>query len=183
MRPTTLAKTCLAARQPSHRMHRKSICCRSTMHINSSRPHCRPSATACPTGELIPMRIERVLIHVKPSNGYTRRAKSPLPTIGMYEAALKEPLTMLPLTEFPQLNASGGYEATYRPDSANGGGSMSSCFSPMPTRDHQQELEEETASIINQVRQHTCNIRFVAMLCIRIIMYYEIGIPLRCCSA
>lgn len=78
-----------------------------------------------------------------------RRAKSPLPTVGAYEAALESPLNTLPHTEFPLLNASGGYVAPYRPDSA--GGNSSSCFSPMPTRDHQQEVAEETASIINQV--------------------------------
>lgn len=87
----------------------------------------------------------------------------------MYEAALKEPLTMLPLTEFPQLNASGGYEA-------NGGGSVSSCFSPMPTRDHQQDVEEETASIINQVGYDPLD----DVVCIGIV-YYDIGILQRCC--
>lgn len=48
----------------------------------------------------------------------------------------------MPHTQFPSLNGSGGYIP--RPES---------CFSPMPTRDHLQEVEEETAAIVNQVSQ------------------------------
>lgn len=81
-----------------------------------------------------------------------RRGKSPLPPFGAYEAALQEPLNSLPHTEFPHLNESGGYIAPYRPESAG-----SSCFSPMPTRDHQQDVMEETANIVNQVSIHLCN--------------------------
>lgn len=46
---------------------------------------------------------------------------------------------------FPHLNETGGYTAPYRPES------RSSCFSPMPTRDHQQDEDDENASIITQV--------------------------------
>lgn len=74
------------------------------------------------------------------------RGPSPLPSFGAYEVALESPLSSLPHTEFPQLNESGGYNAPYRP-----GSSASSCFSPMPTRDHQQEADEEAAAIVNQV--------------------------------
>lgn len=74
------------------------------------------------------------------------RGPSPLPSFGAYEAALESPLNSLPHTEFPQLNESGGYNAPYRP-----GSSASSCFSPMPTRDHQQEADEEASAIVNQV--------------------------------
>ncbi|KAG4077421.1 hypothetical protein HA402_002848 [Bradysia odoriphaga] len=65
------------------------------------------------------------------------RGPSPLPTYGAYEAALESPVNTLPHTEFPKLNESGGYVTP-------------SCFSPMPTRDYQQEAAEETASIISQ---------------------------------
>lgn len=65
------------------------------------------------------------------------RGSSPLPTLGTYDAALESPLNSLPRTEFPKLNESGGY--------------ITPCFSPMPTRDYQQEAAEETASIISQV--------------------------------
>lgn len=71
------------------------------------------------------------------------RGPSPLPAYGAYEAALESPINSLPHTEFPKLNESGGYIAPYRPES--------SCFSPMPTRDYQQEAADETASIISQV--------------------------------
>lgn len=57
------------------------------------------------------------------------------------------PVDTLPHTVFPKLNESGGYVPPARPDS-----SASSRFSPMPTRDHQQEVQEETAAIVKQVR-------------------------------
>lgn len=66
------------------------------------------------------------------------RAPSPLPSFGTYEAALEAPVNSLPRTEFPKLNESGGYVTP-------------TCFSPMPTRDYQQEAADETSSIISQV--------------------------------
>lgn len=75
------------------------------------------------------------------------RAVSPLPSFGAYQAALESPISSLPHTEFPNLNESGGYDAPCRP-----GSSSSGCFSPMPTRDHQQDIAEEQAAINNQVR-------------------------------
>lgn len=74
------------------------------------------------------------------------RAPSPLPPFGAFPVALEEPITTLPHTVFPTLNATGGYAPPYRPDSR-----ASSCFSPMPTRDHQQDVHEEQIAIINQV--------------------------------
>lgn len=71
------------------------------------------------------------------------RCPSPLsypPGPDSFESVLAEPIYNLPHTQFPSLNGSGGYIP--RPES---------CFSPMPTRDHLQEVEEETAAIVNQV--------------------------------
>ena len=70
------------------------------------------------------------------------RAPSPfLPGPGHYERALQVPVDTLPHTVFPKLNASGGYVPP--PENA--------CFSPMPTRDHLQDVAEEQAAIVNQV--------------------------------
>lgn len=77
---------------------------------------------------------------------FVYRAVSPLPSVGAYQAALESPISSLPHTEFPNLNESGGYDAPYRP-----GSSSSGCFSPMPTRDHQQDVMEETTAINTQV--------------------------------
>uniref|UniRef100_A0A1I8NBX0 Uncharacterized protein n=1 Tax=Musca domestica TaxID=7370 RepID=A0A1I8NBX0_MUSDO len=67
------------------------------------------------------------------------RAPSPfLPGPGQYEHALQEPINTLPQTVFPKLNPSGGYVPP------------SSTFTPMPTRDHQQDVAEEQATIVNQ---------------------------------
>lgn len=76
------------------------------------------------------------------------RGPSPLPPFGAYSAAIASPVNSLPHTVFPHLNDTGGYIApvSHRPDSR-----ASSCFSPMPTRDHQQEVRDETAAIISQV--------------------------------
>ncbi|XP_036341728.1 uncharacterized protein LOC118751072 isoform X1 [Rhagoletis pomonella] len=69
------------------------------------------------------------------------RGPSPfLPGPGHYERALQLPVDSLPQTVFPKLNASGGYVAPRE----------SGCFSPMPTRDHQQDVAEEQAAIVNQ---------------------------------
>lgn len=68
------------------------------------------------------------------------RGPSPfLPGPSHFERALQLPVDTLPQTVFPQLNASGGYVAP--PD----------VFAPKPTRDHQQDVAEEQALIINQV--------------------------------
>ncbi|XP_017096060.2 uncharacterized protein Zasp66 isoform X5 [Drosophila bipectinata] len=67
------------------------------------------------------------------------RGPSPfLPGPSHFERALQLPVDTLPQTVFPQLNASGGYEIP------------SSVFSPKPTRDHQQDVDEEQAAIVNQ---------------------------------
>uniref|UniRef100_A0A0A1XRR8 PDZ and LIM domain protein 3 n=1 Tax=Zeugodacus cucurbitae TaxID=28588 RepID=A0A0A1XRR8_ZEUCU len=72
------------------------------------------------------------------------RGPSPfLPGPGQYERALQLPVDSLPQTVFPKLNASGGYVAPL-PQQQGG------CFSPMPTRDHQQDVAEEQAAIVNQ---------------------------------
>ncbi|XP_054735666.1 uncharacterized protein LOC129242831 isoform X2 [Anastrepha obliqua] len=69
------------------------------------------------------------------------RGPSPfLPGPGQYERALQLPVDSLPQTVFPKLNASGGYVPPRE----------SGCFSPMPTRDHQQDVTEEQAAIVNQ---------------------------------
>jgi len=69
------------------------------------------------------------------------RGPSPfLPGPGQYDRALQMPVDTLPQTVFPKLNASGGYVAPV----------ANSSFMPMPTRDHQQEVSEEQAAIINQ---------------------------------
>ncbi|XP_055909057.1 uncharacterized protein LOC129943979 isoform X7 [Eupeodes corollae] len=74
------------------------------------------------------------------------RGPSPfLPGPGQYDRAMHSPVNTLPHTVFPNLNESGGYVPPYRPDS-----SASQRFSPMPTRDHQQEVQEEQAAIVNQ---------------------------------
>nr|XP_036670557.1 PDZ and LIM domain protein 3 isoform X9 [Drosophila suzukii] len=68
------------------------------------------------------------------------RGPSPfLPGPSHFERALQLPVDTLPQTVFPQLNSSGGYEVP------------SSVFSPKPTRDHQQDVDEEQAAIVNQV--------------------------------
>ncbi|XP_055382678.1 uncharacterized protein LOC129612889 isoform X6 [Condylostylus longicornis] len=73
------------------------------------------------------------------------RAPSPfLPGPGHYEHALTAPVNTLPYTEFPNLNESGGYVPPIRPDSQQSG------FSPMPTRDHLQDVKEEQAAIVSQ---------------------------------
>lgn len=69
-----------------------------------------------------------------------------MPSFGSYEAALAAPIDSLPQTIFPHLNDTGGYIAPVRPDS------RSSRFSPMPTRDHQQDVQEEATAITTQVR-------------------------------
>nr|XP_016934264.1 uncharacterized protein LOC108013117 isoform X2 [Drosophila suzukii] len=67
------------------------------------------------------------------------RGPSPfLPGPSHFERALQLPVDTLPQTVFPQLNSSGGYEVP------------SSVFSPKPTRDHQQDVDEEQAAIVNQ---------------------------------
>ncbi|XP_020816529.1 uncharacterized protein LOC110190404 isoform X11 [Drosophila serrata] len=67
------------------------------------------------------------------------RGPSPfLPGPSHFERALQLPMDTLPQTVFPQLNSSGGYEVP------------SSVFSPKPTRDHQQDVDEEQAAIVNQ---------------------------------
>lgn len=69
------------------------------------------------------------------------RGPSPfLPGPSHFERALQLPVDTLPQTVFPQLNSSGGYEVP------------STVFSPKPTRDHQQDVDEEQAAIVNQVR-------------------------------
>ncbi|XP_039150338.1 PDZ and LIM domain protein 3 isoform X6 [Drosophila simulans] len=68
------------------------------------------------------------------------RGPSPfLPGPSHFERALQLPVDTLPQTVFPQLNSSGGYEVP------------STVFSPKPTRDHQQDVDEEQAAIVNQV--------------------------------
>ncbi|XP_037940153.1 uncharacterized protein LOC119673023 isoform X3 [Teleopsis dalmanni] len=68
------------------------------------------------------------------------RGPSPfLPGPGQYERALQLPVDSLPHTVFPKLNQSGGFVPN---DAAR--------FSPMPTRDHQQDVAEEQAAIVNQ---------------------------------
>ncbi|KQS43420.1 PDZ and LIM domain protein 2 isoform X4 [Drosophila erecta] len=67
------------------------------------------------------------------------RGPSPfLPGPSHFERALQLPVDTLPQTVFPQLNSSGGYEVP------------SAVFSPKPTRDHQQDVDEEQAAIVNQ---------------------------------
>ncbi|XP_044313516.1 uncharacterized protein LOC108044381 isoform X1 [Drosophila rhopaloa] len=67
------------------------------------------------------------------------RGPSPfLPGPSHFERALHMPVDTLPQTVFPQLNSSGGYEVP------------STVFSPKPTRDHQQDVDEEQAAIVNQ---------------------------------
>ncbi|XP_034480237.1 uncharacterized protein LOC117786232 isoform X3 [Drosophila innubila] len=61
-----------------------------------------------------------------------------LPGPSHFERALQLPVDTLPQTVFPQLNASGGYVAS------------SDVFAPKATRDHQQDVAEEYAAIINQ---------------------------------
>ncbi|XP_062136745.1 uncharacterized protein LOC133846049 isoform X4 [Drosophila sulfurigaster albostrigata] len=71
---------------------------------------------------------------------HPHRGPSPfLPGPSHFERALQLPVDTLPQTVFPQLNASGGYVP-----------SSSSVFSPKATRDHQQDVAEEHAAIINQ---------------------------------
>ncbi|XP_013107559.1 uncharacterized protein LOC106087167 isoform X5 [Stomoxys calcitrans] len=79
------------------------------------------------------------LLSTSPDPNYPHRAPSPfLPGPGCYEHALEEPINTLPQTVFPKLNPSGGYVPP------------SSTFQPMPTRDHQQDVAEEQATIVNQ---------------------------------
>ncbi|XP_043651064.1 PDZ and LIM domain protein 4 isoform X5 [Drosophila teissieri] len=67
------------------------------------------------------------------------RGPSPfLPGPSHFERALQMPVDTLPQTVFPPLNSSGGYEVP------------SAVFSPKPTRDHQQDVDEEQAAIVNQ---------------------------------
>lgn len=66
-----------------------------------------------------------------------------MPRYGSYEAAMEKPIDNLPHTLFPHLNDSGAYIP--RPESHN------SRFSPMPTRDYQQDELEEAAAIEIQV--------------------------------
>ncbi|KAL7733302.1 hypothetical protein ACLKA6_004798 [Drosophila palustris] len=70
---------------------------------------------------------------------HPHRGPSPfLPGPSHFERALQLPVDTLPQTVFPQLNASGGYVAS------------SDVFAPKATRDHQQDVAEEYAAIINQ---------------------------------
>lgn len=68
-----------------------------------------------------------------------------MPRYGSYEAAMEKPIDSLPQTLFPHLNNSGGYIPPPRPES------RTSRFSPMPTRDYQQDELEEAAAIDIQV--------------------------------
>lgn len=75
------------------------------------------------------------------------RAPSPLPPgPGSYNAALNSPVATLPYTVFPNVNSSGGYVAPFRPVSRN-----SNNFSPRPSRDYFNEIEDEQSAILNQV--------------------------------
>lgn len=85
-------------------------------------------------------RPESALLSTSPDPN-PHRAPSPfLPGPGQYERALQVPVDALPHTVFPKLNSSGGYV----PPPEN------STFTPMPTRDHQQDVAEEQAAIVNQ---------------------------------
>lgn len=82
------------------------------------------------------------------------RGPSPfLPGPSHFERALQLPVDTLPQTVFPQLNASGGYVAP------------SDVFSPKPTRDHQQDVAEEQALIINQVSGRERSLFFIGNCC------------------
>ncbi|KAL9906318.1 uncharacterized protein LOC119638013 isoform X4 [Glossina fuscipes] len=81
------------------------------------------------------------LLSTSPEQNAPHRSPSPfLNGPGHYERALQVPVDTLPHTVFPKLNPTGGYVPP-----AEGGS-----FSPMPTRDHQQEVAEEQATIVNQ---------------------------------
>ncbi|XP_023179381.1 uncharacterized protein LOC111605204 isoform X3 [Drosophila hydei] len=70
---------------------------------------------------------------------HPHRGPSPfLPGPSHFERALQLPVDTLPQTVFPQLNASGGYVTP------------ASVFAPKATRDHQQDVAEEQALIVNQ---------------------------------
>lgn len=64
-----------------------------------------------------------------------------MPGPGHYDHALEQPVQTLPQTVFPNLDASGAYNLP----------PCRSPFSPMPTRDHLQDVIEEQSAIINQV--------------------------------
>lgn len=71
---------------------------------------------------------------------HPHRGPSPfLPGPSHFERALQLPVDTLPQTVFPQLNASGGYVTP------------ANVFAPKATRDHQQDVAEEQALIVNQV--------------------------------
>ncbi|XP_017863907.1 PREDICTED: uncharacterized protein LOC108614341 isoform X2 [Drosophila arizonae] len=70
---------------------------------------------------------------------HPHRGPSPfLPGPSHFERALQLPVDTLPQTVFPQLNASGGYVTP------------ANVFAPKATRDHQQDVAEEQALIVNQ---------------------------------
>ncbi|KRF84173.1 uncharacterized protein Zasp66 isoform X3 [Drosophila virilis] len=70
---------------------------------------------------------------------HPHRGPSPfLPGPSHFERALQLPVDTLPQTVFPQLNPSGGYVPA------------TSVFAPKATRDHQQDVAEEQALIVNQ---------------------------------
>ncbi|XP_064541350.1 PDZ and LIM domain protein 7 isoform X9 [Drosophila montana] len=70
---------------------------------------------------------------------HPHRGPSPfLPGPSHFERALQLPVDTLPQTVFPQLNPSGGYVPP------------TSVFAPKATRDHQQDVAEEQALIVNQ---------------------------------
>ncbi|XP_075160009.1 PDZ_signaling and DUF4749 domain-containing protein Zasp66 isoform X2 [Haematobia irritans] len=99
----------------------------------------RDSKIAYTQGLNTDSRPNSSLLSTSPDSNLPHRAPSPfLPGPGQYEHALEEPLTTLPQTVFPNLNQSGGYVTP------------SSTFQPMPTRDHQQDVAEEQATIVNQ---------------------------------
>ncbi|KAL5290742.1 hypothetical protein ACFFRR_010233 [Megaselia abdita] len=81
-----------------------------------------------------------------PEPNAPHRGPSPfLPGPGHYDHALEQPVQTLPQTVFPHLDASGAYNPP----------PCQSPFSPMPTRDHQQDVIEEQSAIINQPYRST----------------------------
>lgn len=96
---------------------------------------------------ILPSQSPVNILSPNSQNIYPHRAPSPLiPGPGSYGAALNSPVASLPHTVFPR-----GYIAPNRPPSRN-----SSCFSPMPSRDYQHEIDEEQSAIVNQVSLHIC---------------------------
>lgn len=100
---------------------------------------------------LVVMRDSKLIVSSNMQND-TQKSRSPSaippyrPDINLLQYDFNEAANLLPQTSFQVINNENG---STRPNS------RISNFSPMPTRDHQQEISEEITAITTQVNEQS----------------------------